>query len=579
MTAPATSTSTASSAPATAASIAHSSESQWTLVWREFRKRKLAVFSLGVIVLLVTISICAPFLAGDKPLYYVGVNRYEYRESLRTALAVLNNLADARKSAEADSEDAKDSKDKKPHGEKPSVILARQFDFLAIRLSGDQQSALREAGAKTVKVAQTLEAAEGKPTPEAVAEAKSLRADLRKRFDAAAVTLNSDARWPVIASLDWVDITLLAFNIALLLIPAWLPLMRRIVPPEQPGGRTVAGLLILAGLPLLCGGLWKLTVPYRLDRTPYKEGVAADHAEAKSAPVVFERAVWTPIPFALDEKDLNNTFARPELAKYVPEAMLGIWIKLPEAPPKSDDSSTRKATIRAPGVTDRAHWLGTDSTGRDILSRMVWGGRVSLSVGIVATLIEVVLGVLFGAVAGYFRGWVDMLVSRIIEVVICFPTFFLILTIVAFIGPSIYNIMLVIGLTGWTGLARLVRSEFLRLADQEFVLAARALGYTPTRIIFKHVMPNAMAPVFVTATFAVAGAILIESGLSFLNLGITEPTPSWGGILYTGRNSLFSAPWIIFFPGLALFVTITAYNLVGETFRDASDPRLRGRMG
>ena len=578
MTAPATSPSTSSTAPATAALISHSSESQWTLVWREFRKRKLAVFALGVIVLLVTVSIFAPFLAGDKPLYYVGTNRYEYRESFRTTLAVLGNLADARKSTEAEA-DAKDSKDKKPQGEKPSVVLARQFDFLAARLSGEQQTQLREASAKIVAVARKLEAADGKPAAETFAEAKSLRADLRKRFDAPAVTLNTSSRWPVIASLDWMDLTLLAFNVALLLIPAWLPLMRRIVPPEAPGGRTMAGLLILAGIPLICGGLWKMTVPYRLDRTPYKEGVAAGHAESGNAPVVYDKVVWTPIPYALDEKELSNKFARPELGKYLPEWMLGIWTELPVDPNASEEASDRKSSVRAPGVTDRAHWLGTDSTGRDILSRMIWGGRVSLSVGIVATLIEVVLGVLFGAVAGYFRGWVDMVISRIIEVVICFPTFFLILTIVAFLGPSIYNIMLVIGLTGWTGLARLVRSEFLRLADQEFVLAARALGYTPTRIIFKHVLPNAMAPVFVTATFAVAGAILIESGLSFLNLGITEPTPSWGGILSTGRQSVESSPWIIYFPGLALFVTITAYNLVGETLRDAADPRLRGRMG
>jgi peptide/nickel transport system permease protein len=207
---------------------------------------------------------------------------------------------------------------------------------------------------------------------------------------------------------------------------------------------------------------------------------------------------------------------------------------------------------------------------------MIWGGRVSLSVGIVAVAIYVTIGIVVGAVAGYFRGAWDLIISRVIEVVICFPAFFLILTIVAFLGPGIMNIMIVIGLTGWTGIARLIRGEFLRLVDQEFVLAGRALGYSPTRLIFKHILPNAMAPVLVSATFGVAGAILTESALSFLGLGITPPTPSWGEMLSSGRDAMFRAPWLIWYPGLAIFVTISSYNLVGEALRDASDPRLRG---
>ncbi|REJ96992.1 MAG: ABC transporter permease [Planctomycetota bacterium] len=206
---------------------------------------------------------------------------------------------------------------------------------------------------------------------------------------------------------------------------------------------------------------------------------------------------------------------------------------------------------------------------------MIWGGRVSLAVGIVAVSIYVTIGVIVGSIAGYFRGAADIIISRVIEVVICFPSFFLILTIIAFIGPSIFNIMAVIGLIGWTGVARLVRGEFLRLGEQDFVQAGRALGYKPHRIIFRHVLPNAMAPVLVAATFGIAGAILTESGLSFLGFGITVPTPSWGGILSNGRENIFRAPWMIYFPGFAIFITITCYNLVGEAFRDAADPRLR----
>ena len=199
-----------------------------------------------------------------------------------------------------------------------------------------------------------------------------------------------------------------------------------------------------------------------------------------------------------------------------------------------------------------------------------------MAVGIVAVSIYVAIGIVVGAVAGFFRGWVDMVISRIIEVVIVFPAFFLILTIVAFVGPSLWNIMLVIGLTGWTGVARLVRGEFLRLADQEFVIAGRALGYGPGRLIFRHILPNAMAPVLVAATFGVAGAILTESALSFLGIGITIPTPSWGNILADGRDFNNIAPWLIYFPGLTIFITILCYNLAGEALRDALDPRLRG---
>jgi peptide/nickel transport system permease protein len=221
--------------------------------------------------------------------------------------------------------------------------------------------------------------------------------------------------------------------------------------------------------------------------------------------------------------------------------------------------------------------MGTDDSGRDVFTQMIWGGRVSLAVGIVSVSIALTIGIFVGAVAGYFRGGVDILISRLIEIVICFPSFFLILAIVAFLGPGIFKIMVVIGLTTWTGIARLVRGEFLKLSNQEFVLAGRALGYSPWRLIFKHILPNAMAPVLVSATFGVAGAILTESALSFLGLGISVPTPSWGGILATGRDYLDNAPWIIFYPGMAIFITITAYNLVAEAFRDAADPRLRGK--
>ena len=221
------------------------------------------------------------------------------------------------------------------------------------------------------------------------------------------------------------------------------------------------------------------------------------------------------------------------------------------------------------------HWLGTDDQGRDILSRLIWGSRVSLSVGLVAVAIYVAVGILLGGLAGYYGGWVDLALSRAIEIMLCFPTFFLILAVLAFVGPSIYNIMIVLGLTQWTGVARLVRGEFLKLRGQEFVLNARVLGASDARLIFKHLLPNALAPVLVSASFGVASAILTETGLSFLGFGVPPQVPSWGSILAQAQNYMDIAWWLTLVPGFAIFITITAYNLVGEALRDAIDPRLK----
>lgn len=219
------------------------------------------------------------------------------------------------------------------------------------------------------------------------------------------------------------------------------------------------------------------------------------------------------------------------------------------------------------------HLMGTDVQGRDVAARMIYGAQVSVLVGLVSVVISFVLGVIFGGLAGFFGGKWDMLISRFIEIVMCFPTFLLILTILAVLEPKLIYIMLAIGFTGWTGIARLVRGEFLKLRDQEFVIGARALGAHPLRMAFKHMLPNAMSPVLVSLTFGVASSMLIESSLSFLGFGVQPPTPSWGQILSSSRDFMDIAWWLMFFPGVAIFLTVTAFNLVGEGLRDAVDPR------
>lgn len=222
---------------------------------------------------------------------------------------------------------------------------------------------------------------------------------------------------------------------------------------------------------------------------------------------------------------------------------------------------------------DDLHYLGTDDLGRDVVARMIHGARVSLTVGLLATLIAVVVGSFFGAIAGYYGGAADWIVSRTIEVVLCFPFLFLVLGIVALFKPSMSTLMIALGLTSWTSEARYVRSEFLRIREAEFAQAARASGARDGRIIFRHLLPNALAPVIVSASFGVAAAILTESALSFLGLGVPLPTASWGSILSAAHEHLDYAWWLVLFPGLAIFTTVAAFNIVGERLRDALDPK------
>ena len=261
-----------------------------------------------------------------------------------------------------------------------------------------------------------------------------------------------------------------------------------------------------------------------------------------------KRGVYVPVPFGPTEIDLPSRFQPP------------LYRKAAEQCSDSND-----------GIV---HWFGTDNTGRDVLTRMIYGARISMSVGFVAVGIYLTIGVVVGAIAGYFGGMIDIVISRVIEIVLLFPVFFLILTLVALIGPSIYIIMLVIGVTGWPTIARLIRGEVLKQRAIDYTAAARALGSSHLRIIFRHILPNAISPALVAAPFGIAGAIIVEAGLSLLGFGVRPPAPSWGTLLRLG-NGNYSYWWLIVIPSLAMFLTVTVFNLVGSGLRDAMDPRLR----
>ncbi|MBI2015354.1 MAG: ABC transporter permease [Candidatus Rokubacteria bacterium] len=227
----------------------------------------------------------------------------------------------------------------------------------------------------------------------------------------------------------------------------------------------------------------------------------------------------------------------------------------------------------------RAHLLGTDQLGRDVLARMLYGSRVSLAVGFVSVGIAALIGIMLGTAAGYHGGTMDAAIMRLVDLMLVFPRFFLLLAVLAFLRPSIWTIMAVIGSTGWMGVARLVRAEFLALKEREFVVWSQAVGAGGFRIVWRHILPNAMAPVLVAMTLGIPAAILTESGLSFLGLGVQPPHATWGNILNEGKDAIEIGWWLSLYPGLAILVTVLSYNLLGEGIRDALDPRLRQSAG
>lgn len=251
-----------------------------------------------------------------------------------------------------------------------------------------------------------------------------------------------------------------------------------------------------------------------------------------------------------------------ELAK---EAEVAYW------PPIRHSATRVQLSDVFQGMSSR-HWMGTDRLGRDVAAGMIHGTRISLTIGLVVVAIQALIGILLGALAGYYGGWVDLLVSRFIEMMLGIPTFFLLITVAAIFPPSLYLIMVILGLTGWMGIARYVRSEFLKVRAMDFVEAARSLGVSDVRVMARHILPNALAPVLVSMSFGVASAILAESGLSFLGIGVPAHLVTWGSILSEARANTF-AWWLAVFPGFAIFLTVTVYNLLGDGLRDALDPK------
>lgn len=339
-------------------------------------------------------------------------------------------------------------------------------------------------------------------------------------------TLVPVEKYPAFRALTTVEIALIA---ALVLFPVIFGLLRRRSLPARLGTLLAVALLATAAL--------RAVYPSVQDATPYREIIESEEFRKDG------RVVRTLVPFGENENILVDSRQPPTWSVNV-EKRGANW-----------------------------HWLGTDTNGRDVLARMIYGTRVSMLVSIVAVAIYTMIGMLLGAVAGYFRGWTDIIISRLTEVVICFPALMVILSVQAFLKPSILNIILTMAALWWTGVQRLQRGEFLRLVNLDYVQAVRALGGSNLRIMAMHILPNALGPILVMTSFGIAGAILVESALSFLGFGVPQPMASWGDLLNNGRNDINGTWWLTVFPGLAIFLTVTCFNLVGEGFRDALDPQ------
>jgi len=494
-----------------------------------FVKRRRAVVALAILAVFFYGAIWAPLLASGIPLHFRGYDRAPAEKAWRLAHLESASLSRGLGGRE---------RPPREKTEKSFEVVAFQLERLERGLAEAPAARVRQVRERLARAREAWAASLPGPAsaappadPAAAATLKDLAAEIKAKLNPAEAGLRRETRWLAFRALHPPDAGLMALSLSAL---AAIPWMRsRPGRPRRP--RAAAAVALVPAL--LAAGGWGLLVDRFEDPTDYKGGIRA-------GTIVAEAVTYPPVAFGLNENDLSQVVQPPS----------------PE------------------------HALGTDESGRDTLCRLLWGSRISLSVGFVAVGIYVLLGTVIGAVAGFFGGWTDILISRFIEWVICFPTFFLILVISAFLQertvfgwepPQLLVIMVVIGVTGWPSVARLVRAEFLRLVGQDFVLAARALGTGQARIIFGHVLPNALAPVFVTATFGVAGAILTESALSFLGLGIKVPNPSWGGMLNAAHGYEPVSGWIFLWPGLAIFLVITCYNLVGEALRDALDPRLR----
>lgn len=552
----------------------------WGRALAALRRRRTFRLALACLALLYASAIYAPLLANDRPLLLQGVDQGAHERARRGLAGVSASLAALARGGEQGYLAARTP------GSRQGWAAALEGEARALseraRTLADALGAGAPERAELERLAEDARALARAPDAAAAdalrARASALAAALRpaRAGEPGGVALVARTSSPLLASLSGVEVFFMVLWVFVLGAPLWRRLVGRALVrgrPERVRRARAAALGAPLALAALVGLAWGALAGARdpgLHAAPYKEALARGELRAT-------RVVFAPIALGFAETHLAETFRPPTWTRASEISEEGRYVRGPRAQAATGLESVPQPVQVRPGEPARnaaaRHPLGTDALGRDLLVRLLYGGRISLAVGLVSSVLLVAIGTLVGALAGYLGGRTDLLLSRLIEVVLCFPVFFLILVVVAFVGPSVLHIMVVIGLLRWTGVARLVRAEFLRLQQQDFVVAARALGLSTPRVVFRHVLPNALGPVLVAAAFAVAAGILIESGLSFLGFGIQLPVPSWGSLASESRNPAHW--WIHAFPGALIFLTVLCYNLVGDAIRDVVDPRTR----
>lgn len=592
-------------AAAVAASPAYSKD-YWDLVLDQLRRRPSVKLATAFLVLIYATAIYAPFLANDRPLVFRGTDESAYRGAWRVIGNAAQDLVRKAEGGRAGYETWVASQAVKAAGLSGDSLATWQAqqpaDFGAWldleRGALEQRGALMEAqlAGEHHALLRTLRESAGQVRDAALAgDAPALAAASQALLGAAqaikdslrvaaageapepgrSVALVPVTTYPVLEALGRVELYFMGLWALVMAWPLWNGAWNRWVLGGEREAirasrrRKLAVLLVLPLALVLAKELAFGAADRGIQTVSLKEALHEGQAQAVSV-------VFPPVAYGIAEQHNAEPFRPPTWA---PSAVMdeeGFLAGEQRFDERGLPVHRTPVEVRAgePALNAASrHVLGTDALGRDILARMLWGGRISLSVGLISTVLLVLIGTLLGALGGYFGGWVDSLINRVVEVFQSFPVFFLILIVVSLTGPSVLNIMLALGIFRWTGVSRLVRAEFIRLRSLDFVVASQALGARSLRTIFRHVLPNALGPVLVAATFSVATGILTESALSYLGFGVQLPIPSWGSLLNESRNPDYW--WIQVFPGLAVFVTVILYNLVGEGVRDALDPRLK----